>query len=25
MARYAIVNRLTDAAGLKDCAIDGYT
>ncbi|MEF8718145.1 MAG: peroxide stress protein YaaA [Candidatus Accumulibacter necessarius] len=25
MARYAIVNRLTDAAGLQDCAIDGYT
>jgi cytoplasmic iron level regulating protein YaaA (DUF328/UPF0246 family) len=24
MARYAIVNRLTDAAGLKDFAVDGY-
>jgi hypothetical protein len=25
MARYAIVNRLTDDAGLKDFAVDGYT
>jgi len=24
MARFAIVNRLTDAAGLKDFAVDGY-
>ena len=24
MARYAIVNRLTDAAGLKEFAVDGY-
>jgi cytoplasmic iron level regulating protein YaaA (DUF328/UPF0246 family) len=25
MARFAILNRLTDAAGLKDFAVDGYT
>ena len=24
MARFAIVNRLTDAAGLQDFAVDGY-
>jgi cytoplasmic iron level regulating protein YaaA (DUF328/UPF0246 family) len=24
MARFAIVNRLTEAAGLKDFAVDGY-